>query len=313
MTPASYLNIHQARLSPCVHCGSAICCQLLVVENYPLLTLNDVDKTSFYLNFSNIEIILEGGNCSVYYSKPCRFLNTETHKCTVHAQPKQPSICVHYNPYTCFYKKAEADRTHIQNGFIWLDHARLAYLSEQFGFDEDRRIVKVPDNKEVIEHFNQSMPYSPELPEEPGEQEQPPTTLPYTSLCGECAGLCCKSLLFYTEQPYNEGGLDFCNYATGFPGVEYLVSNNRWAMLVDARCKYLNEKNQCAIADSEKRPLRCCFLNPQQCSIRQDITYPHQIRADYDTYNKLKAGIRTNEQGNVVSIEPIEELRKRIE
>lgn len=305
------LTLSQAKASPCSQCVSAQCCQLLILETYPLRTLNDVDKTAFYLNFSPIEVLLEKGTCSVYYSKPCRFFDTETHKCTIHEQPEQPSICVHYNPYTCFYKKVYDDRKQIRNGFIWLDRARLAYLAEQLRFDNDRNIVEAPDMRALADVFNRSFPYTPETSEPVGEPAVQ-TDIPYTSACAACGAVCCRSLLFYTEQPFNEGSVDFCTYATGFPGVTYLVADHRWAMLVEAHCRHLDEGNKCRIAGSDERPLRCRYLNPQQCSIRQDIHAPRQIRADYKTFRKIKEGIETDELGKVVSVKPVEELQKRL-
>lgn len=163
----------------------------------------------------------------------------------------------------------------------------------------------------LIEVFNHSFPYTPETSNSAdGPAEQ--TELPYTSVCAACGAACCRSLLFYTDQPFNEGSVDFSTYATGFPGVEYLVADNRWAMLVEARCRHLDQENKCRIAGSDERPLRCRYLNPLQCSIRQDIHCPRQIRADYETFRKIKDGIQTDELGNVITVEPVEELKKRL-
>ena len=301
MTQNTTLSLRQAKQSPCLQCDSACCCQLLILERYPLVTLSDVDKTDFYLNFSDIEIVLDRGELTVYYSKPCRFFDTINRTCTIHNQPEQPAICVHYNPYSCFYKKLYEDKEQIRHGYIWLNRARLDRLCEHMEFDEHRTITKAPDPGEIIKEFNASFPYERDHPTPPASPKAGESSSNASS-CRNCSALCCKSLLFYTNQPFDEGNLDYCTYSLGFPGVEYLVADHRWAILVDARCNYLDANDQCTVSQKEERPLRCRYLNPLQCDIKRDIKYPNQLRVDYENFPQVKQSVQTDEDGKITSM-----------
>ena len=306
------LTIKEARKSTCINCDSFKCCSLLALTKYPLLSLSDLDVTAYYLNFSDIIVILDrGGECHIYYSKACRFFNKESKTCSVHNQPLQSATCVYYNPYRCFYKKVNDDKHQIQHGHIWLDHERLNYISGRIGFDEKRNIVQMPDYTKLVEEFNSSIPYNRSAEPFFTEKEES-VFVKNDNVCRKCSASCCKKILIQSNIPLNIGSIDFYSYSVNFPGIQYLISDDGWVMLVDSRCKYLNKNNKCSIVDKNERPLRCHYMNPLQCNINYKINRSGQIKADFNNFEKIKKGIKTDNDGNVVSIESTENLQKLI-
>ncbi len=304
------LTYKEAKQSPCLACNSVLCCSLLTLTEFTLLTLSDLDLISYYLNFRDIVVILDrSGECHIYYSKACRFFNNQSKTCSIHNQPSQSATCVYYNPYRCFYKNLNDDKKLIQYGSIWLDHERLEYLSEQIGFDESRNIVQMPNYEKLVEKFNSSIPYNRNSEPAFREKEEP-VFIKNTDICYKCSGICCRKLLIQKSKPSNTNSLDFYNYSMNFPGIEYLISDNRWAILVDTKCKYLDEDNKCSIINMDERPLNCRYMNPLRCRINDEINRSDQIKADFSNFDKIEKGIKTNEKGEVIFIEPIENLKK---
>jgi hypothetical protein len=140
---ARSLKHNVALESPCANCSSSPCCTHLPLTNFKVTNLLELDHAIYLLNFDNIELTISAlGDWSAYYAYPCRYLNRKTFECTVHNDPRQPQICVHYNPYNCWYKRVftvgQSDEV------VRIDRPRLELLLEHIEFDEQRRITSVP-------------------------------------------------------------------------------------------------------------------------------------------------------------------------
>ena len=301
------LDKKTARNSPCLQCSDAPCCKLLHLEDFPIASLVDFDKIGYYLNFENIEAILSpGGKCTIYYSATCRFFQEEDATCSIHNQKEQPSICMHYSPYRCFYKHAEKDKKSIEYGNIWLNQERLSRIQEMVLFDEDRQIAQVPPFQEMVQVVN-TIPYRKEshsgssCPETFREEMSGP--------CSRCGALCCTHLLFPSMIPSTRGNLDYYQYTLGFPGVEYLVTNKVWGVLVHTRCKYLNKGNGCSVYNKDERPLYCRYFDPYKCYVRQLLNTSYKVNLNYDNFSLIKGGIYFDELGNFKGIESVEVLQ----
>ena len=126
---AGALTLLEARESPCATCATSPCCTHLPLTTFEVTNLLELDHAAYLLNFDHVELgISSSGEWSAYYAFPCRFLDRDTFGCTVHDTPQQPRICVHYNPYGCWYKRSfnGQDSPH----FVRLDRSRFALLAE---------------------------------------------------------------------------------------------------------------------------------------------------------------------------------------
>ena len=136
------LSLAEARRSPCLSCSTSPCCTHLPIHSFTMSTLMDLDNARYLLNFDAIDLGLSAsGEWSVYYARPCRFLDPRDATCTIHATERQPNICATYNPYSCWYRRVFSQPT---EDFVWFDRERLERLAEHVAFDDYRRIVEVP-------------------------------------------------------------------------------------------------------------------------------------------------------------------------
>lgn len=302
-------NIDQARVYPCISC-SALCCRILSLEEFPVQHFRDLDKIRFYLNFPNLEVMLsENYTAKIYFSGFCGFLERETVTCKIHNKPEQPNLCVHYSPYKCFYKKADADKQHIVHKKLWLNRERLEVLEQELQFSTQREIICVPSVDEMVELLNQ-VPYT-ECHENISIQgdTNPVELLPP---CSDCNGLCCSTLLFPGKRPENLQDLDFTRYALGYPEVEYLINRNGWIMKVNARCRYLDTNNRCSVYEKPERPLYCRYLNPHKCTIKPSIRQ-FNLRVKLEQFNQISKYIEINNNGSIVHSPSLSSLKKIIE
>ena len=302
-------NISQAKTYPCADC-SALCCRLLFLEAFPLQHFRDLDKVRYYLNFPNLEVMLSMNNeVKVYFSGFCGFLERETVKCKIHNQPEQPNLCVHYSPYKCFYKKADADKRQIVHGKLWLNGERLDALEQELQFNSQREITGIPSARELTRQLD-GIPYTEchesRQVEGVGEpvQLQPP--------CSDCNGLCCSSLLFPGKQPETVQDLDFIRYSLGYPEVEYLVGRNDWVMKVNVRCKYLDTNNRCSIYEKSERPLHCRYHNPHKCMVKPTFRQYHaDVRLEH--FNRINEHIVVDNNGRIQNLPSLSSLKKILE
>lgn len=304
------INIHEARKSPCLEC-SALCCKLLVLENFMLNTLSELEKIAYYLNFSDISVILSvNGVVSVYYSRICQYFNDKDHTCRIHNCPEQPSICVHYNPYNCFYRRADTDRMQIRDGNIWLNAERLKVLSDMLRFDTQRKIINVAPVQQLIQALNQ-VPYR-----EVQRNDMTDIVLEHPSAvidgCAECEGLCCKNLYFPMPLAQKEESLDFMYYSLGFPGVQYLINDNSWVMKVEARCRHLHGEVKCGVYGKTERPLMCRYKDPCRCETKSFLNSANWLVVQKDNFSSFRQAIKVESDGSIRAVPSIDYLRKII-
>lgn len=298
-------NIEQARTYPCHSC-SALCCRLLFLEKFPLQHFRDLDKARYYLNFPNLEVMLsEDYLVKVYFSGFCGFLERETVTCKIHNKPEQPNLCVHYSPYKCFYKKADADKQHIVHNKLWLNRERLDFLEQELQFNTQREIIGIPAADDLVEVFN-DIPYTECHESESIQGEETPAKL--LPPCADCNGLCCSTLLFPDKRPETIQDLDFIRYALGYPEVEYLINRNDWIMKVNVRCKYLDTNNRCSVYEQPERPLYCRYYNPHKCTIKPTINQ-YNLKVKLEQFNLIQEHLEIDNNGRLQDIPSLASLK----
>jgi len=331
---ARKLTLLEARESPCMSCVAAPCCTHLPLHTFQVRTLLELDHASYLLNFSRIRLGLHpNGDFSVYYRYPCRFLDRSdpvSYRCQIHGRPEQPSICVHYNPYACWYRPAlSADSAH----FIQLDWRRFERLAERLEFDDRRDIVGVPVWSSVLEELAA-------LPLEPGFDDDltpdpvfdgwltasatgavEPAAAPrgygdFVDPCAGCAAFCCTTLVFPLAVPVGRVNFDYLQFALGFPGVEVGVSDGQWLLVVKSRCRHLGADNRCAIYGRPERPMLCKYFDATSCSYvaRFGKQRPRGfLRVRHEQYPWLLEAVRFDDEGQLTHLPPTETLREHIE
>jgi len=331
------INYQEAIASPCATCSKAPCCSLLQLQQLIITTLTDLDLVSYYLNFDNIAVSLSGdGKWTIYYRYPCRFLNESDYSCSIHNLPDQPNICIHYNPYNCFYKTADAARHQPTGNIIWISHQRMQYLQSVLLFDTQRKIIQLPEQVNLFALLA-------EIPYEDPTKKQPPadqvlqtwkehsisgdsslvapsnTNKSFQEMqnpCSGCAAYCCKTLLFPQELPTSYSNLDFYKYCLGFPGVELGISNSQWTIIVKTRCRHLNDQNKCSIYGAPERPLICKYYDAGRCTYKigfGQIRPEGYIRIGYEEFNWLLGTYRFDDCGKITVGWDTETLRRHIE
>jgi Fe-S-cluster containining protein len=246
----------------------------------------ELDHAVYLLNFPHIVLgLTSSGEWGVYYRMPCRYLDLEEGLCTVHGTDDQPSICQHYNPYQCWYRRVLTVDTH--DDFVLVDRRRLGWMLDRVAFDEERRIVEVPHWDEIVEAFA-LLPVAEDDPERsatnvhdtawravllsdtPPSQEPP---LPDANPCGGCSAWCCTTLVFPTGTPTTASQIDYLRFALGFPGVELGVADGGWALVVRATCRHL-EGGRCGVYGTDERPLLCSYYDAMKCTYRGQFGDP---------------------------------------
>ncbi|HEX4959205.1 MAG TPA: hypothetical protein VF173_00100 [Thermoanaerobaculia bacterium] len=327
------LSFAAARSSPCSDCAQSPCCTYLPLQTFSISTLAELDNAAFLLNFDRIELnVNSAGLWSAYYAQPCSFLDAGTYGCRLHGTPEQPDICVHYNPYQCFYKPAFRGGGSEQ--VIRMDRARLEHLSTLVAFDEDRNVCDQPDWETTVRELAR-LPLAESL--KPAE-ETPPEEDPTASWrdlvllgrrpgdgaaaafnpadpCEGCGAWCCKSLIFPQPVPATATNLDYFRFCLGFPGVQLGIAEGVWAVMVMTRCRHL-VGNRCSVYGLPERPLRCRYYSAQSCGYKPVFTYerPENLfrigRAELPALTSL---ISFDAYGQVEEMPPVARIRERIE
>ena len=120
------------------------------MQTFRTASLMELDLTRYLLNFERIELgLAPDGEWSVYYTYPCRHLNRHDYTCGVHNTPRQPQVCVSYNPYNCWYKQVFS--TAISPLSLRVDRQRLEVLLDAIVFDDNRMIVDMPSWEALAE------------------------------------------------------------------------------------------------------------------------------------------------------------------
>jgi len=329
------LSYGAARQSPCLSCSTSPCCTHLPLPRISLRTLTDVDKAFYLLNFEGIVLWFDqNGTVRTYFHQPCDYLDALSGLCTVHGTPEQPSVCTHYNAYSCWYRGAlTADIDSVQTV---VDRRRLGWYADRLSFDELRRVVARPDWDEVLEAF-ESMPLErhtapPPAPDPILEEwrsiamstKQPSGSVPpvhhfvdpvVSNPCDGCGAWCCKTLVFKRDGPENASDLDYFRYCLGFPGVEVGVGPDGWAVIVRTTCRHLVD-NRCSVFGTDERPLKCSYYDALKCDYRIDFGTPRppdMVRVSRAQFGVIADSFVFDDVGTIVAAPPLQLLRERLE
>jgi hypothetical protein len=333
--PDDLLTYRQARESPCTSCTTSPCCTYLLLGDFQIDTVLDVDHAGYLLNFEGIVLGLDRNRkIEVYFHQPCGYLDVPSGLCTVHSTPVQPAVCVHYNAHSCGYRRRMLVEVHADRPLI--DRPRLVWLAERVVFDEHRQVVAVPDWDEMLAAFA-SMPLDrrPAPAPEPdpiveewrsivlsrkGSDGQSPTVRRYgdrevTNPCRGCGAWCCQTLVFNRGLPGDASQLEFLRYCVGFPGVEIGVAADTWAVIVRTRCRHL-ENDRCSVFGTDERPLQCGYYDALSCEYRGHFGVPRPddiVRVSREQFGVVADSIVFDDLGRIVAIPPVDTLRNRLE
>lgn len=325
------LSWREARETPCLSCQSSHCCTHLVVSQFEIGSLLDVDYALYLLNFDGILIGLSSEmQATVYLHQSCGYLDQESRLCTVHATPVQPAVCKSYSGYNCVYRTRMNEGIHEEPV---LDRARMQWLAGQLGFDELRRLVAVPEWSGVVDHFK-TMPFehvtAPVPAPDPmltewrqvvlGRAPQPePSPHLYSEAivsepCRGCGAWCCQMLVFQRPVPADASTLEYLRYALGFPSVEIGISDDAWAILVRTTCRHLDD-GRCSVFGQDERPLRCGYYDEFSCKYRLHFGTPFPesiVRVSRDAFGTIEQAMAYDEMGRIAAMPPVDEMRQLV-
>jgi hypothetical protein len=329
------LTYRQALEPPCFSCTASPCCTYLLLGDFRIETLLDVDHAVYLSNFEGIYLgLAPDRKVDIYFHQPCGYLDVPSGLCTVHGTPVQPAVCVQYNAHVCGYRHRMA--ADVDRDGPHLDARRVAWLAEHTVFDDDRRVVRLPDWEEMLDAFG-AMP----LTRTPARAPEPdPITEEWRSIvlsqkapdgrtrpvrrysdpevadpCTGCGAWCCQTLIFNRGMPADVSQLEFLRYCLGFPGVEVGVAEDSWAIIVRTRCRHL-EDNRCAVFGTGERPLKCGYYDAVGCSYRRhfgDPRPPDIMRVRRQQFRLVADSIVFDDLGRIVAIPPLDVLRNRLE
>jgi hypothetical protein len=329
------LTYREALDPPCLSCHASPCCTYLLLADFHLQTLIDVDHAMYLLNFEGIYLeVHRDRKVNVYLYQSCGFLDVPTGLCTVHNTPIQPAVCVQYNGHVCGYRHrmtadVDPDRPH-------LDPRRMRWLAERTIFDDDRQVAALPEWEEMLEAFR-SMPLvrtlAPAPAPDPVMEEWRSIVLSQkgsdgasrplrryadpevSDPCTGCEAWCCQTLVFNRGVPGDASQLEFLRYCLGFPGVEVGVSADSWAVIVRTSCRHL-DGNRCSVYGTDERPLKCSHYDALSCGYRGHFGVPRPtdiVRISRDQFRLVADSIIFDDLGRIVAIPPVDVLRDRLE
>ncbi|WP_182377081.1 hypothetical protein [Nocardioides sp. WS12] len=332
---ARTLSYGEALESPCATCSTSPCCTHLPVHTFSVSTVGDLSYAAYLLNFDRIRLgVTRVGEWSVYYVNPCRFLDTERMACTVHATDKQPNICQNYSPYQCWYKRSMTKS--VTEDFVFVDRARLDFITERVQFDEARNVIGIPDWDELVNALasvSDEVPWDEATPvpsdhayerwqaEVVGAEDPTPAhrrLLPFAdnpSPCSTCSAPCCETLEFAQGFPTTKSSLDFFQFCLGFPGVELSVSDAGWSLAIKTTCRHLTD-GRCGVYGQPERPLFCRYYDAWKCTYRDKYLQPRptaSVRVRLDELSALTECIVVDENGKIATIAPVDDTRAQIE
>lgn len=335
---AAPLSFDEALASPCSTCSTSPCCTHLPLHNFRVGNLGDLSYAAYLLNFDRIRLgVTRGGDWSVYFVEPCRFLDRQGFGCTLHDSPDQPEICRNYNPYHCWYKRSLRSSTTAD--FLLVDRARLQFLTDHVTFDDEREIVGMPDWDELVaavEDIADEAPWDDEASpaDDAAFESWQALTLGRSPVvgatggaaelhayddasqpCATCAAPCCETLTFGQGLPATRSALDFYRFCLGFPGVELSIGEANWSIVVKTTCRHL-EGGRCGIFGQPERPLFCRYYDAWKCTYRTEFGEPRPeatVRVRLDDLRAVTDGVTVDGRGAVVAIDGVEAIRDRIE
>jgi Fe-S-cluster containining protein len=328
-----HLTWTEARRSPCLDCPQSYCCTHLVVHEFELRRLVDVDFALYLLNFDGIVLGLDDElKVSVYLNQSCTHLDTETGLCRVYATPQQPAVCRHYPAFDCFYRLRMDHGLHPRLPLA--DGPRMRWLADQLLFDDHRRLVAGPEWDDVLAGFAERPlghhpapppPTPPALqdwqavavgrppaPSSDAARSDPGPGLP--DPCSGCAAWCCHTLVFDRPVPQSAAGLEHIRFMLGFPSVELGIADGDWGIFVHTRCRHL-DAGRCGIFGDPERPLRCSAYDPLGCSYKPIFSRAEPdgvVRVSFEQFPLVEEMIVFDEAGAIAALPPAELIRHRL-
>lgn len=136
-----------AEHNPCDGC-SAPCCRMVIVPQETPTTFHGLDHLRYLVAHEGVELLLDrNGHWQLSTHAPCSLL-AEDNRCSVHATPKKPKICVNYDPHGCWYRRNFHDVDEPPD-VIRMDLAGFERILDRVTFDDDGDIVDVPSYDEL--------------------------------------------------------------------------------------------------------------------------------------------------------------------
>lgn len=340
--PAGIVNFEEKRLqyaealaSPCASCQTSPCCAYLPLHTFRITNLTELDHAIYILNFDRIELGLSAsGEWSVYYRYPCRFLNRQNFSCSLHNQPEQPKICVHYNPYSCWYKRVLTKGA--SQDFLRIDRQRLEFIVSQIVFDEFRNIIEVPNWEMMLEGVA-NLPLLQTPPDEEqtfinsingiskdsgfssdGKAVAEDGLYTYETLndpCMGCQAYCCQSLFFPHPIPRTIANLDFLKFCLGFPGIQLGITDETWSIVVKTTCRHLRD-NRCSVYGMPERPLICKYYDAWKCTYKVQFGLARPagyVQVPFEHFKWLTECFKFDQHGGVTQMPTTDAIRNYIE
>ena len=333
--PSRQLPLEQALESPCASCATSPCCTHLPLHTFQVRTLLELDHARYLLNFDRIELgVSSGGEWSVYYRYPCRFLDRDTFGCRLHATPEQPRICVHYNPYQCWYKRVLTRP--VTDDFVRIDRPRFEALLPLYGFDDTGAIVAAPDWATLVATIA-GLPLAPQPPVAEPPPSPDPVSRAWKELvvnpapsngaarayrfgelvdpCQGCAAYCCTTLVFPQAYPTSVASLDYLKFCLGFPGIEVGITDEGWSIIVKTACRHLVSQ-RCAVYGQPERPLLCTYYDANKCTYRIHFGQPRpagHVRLSLEQFPLLTECFRFDAHGTVIEALSTDGIRAHVE
>lgn len=318
-------------------CTTSPCCTYLLLRDFKLDTLMDVDYALFLLNFEGIVLGLqEDRTVDAYLYQPCGNLDVGSGLCRVHSTPEQPAVCIHYKSQTCSYRHVFT--TDMSPRKPLLDARRMSWLAEHIAFDEERKVVGFPEWQSVLEAFA-ALPTDRQparapaadpvleqwrsivLSEKPGDERTPSPSFhrfsdpEVSDPCSGCGAWCCKTLVFDRGRPTDASQIEYLRYCIGFPSVEIGVADDSWAVIVHTTCRHLVD-DRCSVYGTDERPLKCSSYDAMSCAYRGHFGQPRPddvVRVTRAQFATLADSVVFDELGRIVAIPPVGVLRDRVE
>lgn len=328
------LSWSEARQPPCLDCRESYCCTHVVVSEFSLHSIIDVDYALYLLAHDGLLIGLDRDmQAKVFLYQPCSHLDQESGLCTVHSTPLQPATCRNYPAHSCVYRIRMVDGIHPDAPL--LDLSRMRWLAERLVFDEKRLLVGAPDWDQVLDAFA-SMPLERRPAPVPGpdpvleewrsivltSKDPSPPLEPHryhdaavTNPCSGCAAYCCTTLIFGRPAPTDMSGLEWLRYCLGFPSVELGISEDGWALIVHSTCRHL-AGGLCSLYGSDDRPLRCSHYDALECDYRAQFATPRPeeiVRVSREQFVLLQRMVVFDELGRIQAVAPVDVIRDVLE
>jgi Fe-S-cluster containining protein len=96
-------------------------------------------------------------------------------------------------------------------------------------------------------------------------------------LCDHCTAKCCKYFALPMDRPTKRKDYDFVRWFLLHDRASAFVEDGTWYLLVNTRCKHLQEDNRCGIYQT--RPQICREYTTNDCEFDEDWVYDQYFEA----------------------------------